>query len=124
MRQFSTGATRNDTANKPDYEGFESPLVIRAYGTFMQSHRNLPDGGVRDSDNWQRGIPLESYMKSAWRHFHEVWSLHRGYTAIDSDGHSIGVVEALCALRFNIQGYLHEVLKAEETETLKENGGK
>jgi len=106
LRRFSTGATRDTDTGKPDFEGFLSPLTLRRYGEYMHSHRVQPDGSVRDSDNWQRGIPLDAYMKSAFRHFLDAWSEHRGVKT------EAGLEESLCALIFNASGYLHEVLKA------------
>lgn len=72
----------------------------------MNKHRHQPDGSYREGDNWQHGIPLEAYMKSAWRHFIDVWKNHRGVKARE------GIVTALCAVLFNLMGYLHEYLKA------------
>jgi hypothetical protein len=64
------------------------------------------------SDNWQRGIPQEAYRKSMFRHFLDVWAIHRGYKRIDKiDGHTLTLKEALCALLFNVMGLLHEHLK-------------
>ena len=112
MRQFNTGATRDTDVGKNDYEGFLSPLVIETYGNYMTKHRTQVDGKLRDSDNWQKGLPKEAYMKSAWRHFLDVWFIHRGYKRIDKQtGKEITMEDALCALFFNIQGYLHEYLK-------------
>ncbi len=104
MRTFNTGATRDSDETKPDYEGFLSPLVIVRFGVYMNKHRVQADGGLRDSDNWQKGIPTDAYMKSAWRHFLDVWLAHRL-------GAGPGLEDALCALLFNVQGYLHELLK-------------
>jgi hypothetical protein len=104
MQTFETGATRSADEHKPDYEGFVSPLVIWRYGQYMLKHRVQDDGEVRDSDNWQLGIPLKKYMKSMWRHFLDVWLGHRGWSTEDME-------ESLCALYFNVQGYLHEYLK-------------
>jgi hypothetical protein len=73
----------------------------------MHSHRQQTDGKLRASDNWTKGIPRDVYMKSIWRHFLDVWLSHRGYPT------EAGLEEALCALLFNVQGYLHEVLKHE-----------
>ncbi len=103
MRTFLSGATRDTDADKPDYEGFLSPLVIERFGQYMTLHRTQADGTVRQSDNWQRGIPPDAYLKSAWRHFLDVWKAHRGYPAPDPE-------DALCALLFNVQGMLHELL--------------
>lgn len=108
VRKFNTGATRDTDIGKNDYEGFLSPLVIKRFGDYMSKHRVQSDGTLRDSDNWQKGIPKDAYMKSGWRHFIDWWQEHRGYKSKD------GIEEALCALMFNIMGYLHEYLKERE----------
>jgi len=108
MRTFESGATRNNEEGKYDYDGFFSPLVVERFGEYMNKHREQSDGNLRDSDNWQKGIPLTAYMKSSWRHFVDLWKEHRGYKTKD------GIEEALCALLFNIQGYLHEYLKSKQ----------
>ena len=105
MREFSTGATRDNEEGKYDYEGFYSPLVVKRFGQYMDKHRKQADGKLRDSDNWQKGIPKDAYIKSAWRHFMDLWLEHRGYKSRE------GIEDALCALLFNIQGYLFEILK-------------
>lgn len=108
MREFDTGATRDTEETKIDYEGFLSPLVIEAYGRYMDRHRRTPRG-LRDSDNWQKGIPLNEYMKSGFRHFHEWWSMHRKWKPDNIEN----AEEFICALLFNASGYLHERLVAE-----------
>jgi len=113
MRKFNTGATRDNDENKPDYEGFYCPLVVESYGRYMHQHRIQNDGKMRDSDNWQKGIPTDAYMKSMWRHFHKIWMLHRGYEAKDEKGHIVDLEKELNALQFNTQGYLHNLLKDE-----------
>lgn len=105
VRQFETGASRNSEHGKLDYEGFLSPLVIDRYAEYMQKHRVMSDGSFRASDNWQKGMSLDSYMKSGWRHFMDWWKEHRGYASRE------GLEDALCALIFNASGYLHEILK-------------
>lgn len=112
MRQFSTGATRNSDVGKNDYEGFYHPLVIEAFGDYMTKHRKQADGKLRDSDNWQKGIPKDAYMKSLWRHFLDMWFIHRGYERFDSiTGEKLTMKEVICAIIFNVQGYLFELLK-------------
>ena len=114
MRDFDGGATRDSCDDKYDYEGFLSPAVVEAYGEYMHHHRFQADGFVRDSDNWQKGIPFNVYIKSLWRHFFDLWAIHRGVKRIDkTDGHEITVKEACCAILFNTMGYLHETLKKE-----------
>jgi hypothetical protein len=107
MREFETGATRDDDTNKFDYEGFLSPLVMESYAAYMHKHRQQADGKLRASDNWQKGIPRDAYMKSAWRHFMDWWGEHRS-----GDDH-VKMEEAICALMFNAMGYLHTLIKEE-----------
>ena len=115
MREFDTGATRNNADHKPDYEGFLSPLFLESYAQYMHKHRFQADGKVRDSDNWQKGIPIPVYIKSAWRHFIDLWFLIRGHKryCLD-DKHELDIIEVCNALFFNIQGIAHETLKKSE----------
>jgi hypothetical protein len=111
MRKFETGATRDTEEGKLDYEGFLSPLVLRRFAEYMHKHRHQTDGALRESDNWQKGIPLNVYIKSAWRHFFEWWKYHRyGPEAAEN------VEESICALLFNAMGYLHELLNEERPD--------
>jgi hypothetical protein len=102
MRVFKTGATRDVDENKLDFEGFLSPLAIEAFAEYMHKNRLQADGKLRDSDNWQKGIPKDAYMKSMWRHFFTVWKNYRA---------GVDYKEDLCALMFNVQGLLHEEMK-------------
>ena len=107
VRTFDTGANRDTDEGKLDYEGFLSPLVLERYAQYLHGHRTLPDGTTRDSDNWQKGMPLVEYMKSAWRHFMVWWKMHRSQGEICTQDRE----DAICGLIFNASGYLHEVLK-------------
>ena len=111
IRTFDSGATRDTDTGKHDYEGFLSPLVIKRFAEYMTSHRHQADGKLRDSDNWQKGIPKKEYIKSLFRHFMDLWLGHRAteQTPFIKDK----MEEALCGILFNAQGYLHEVLKEE-----------
>jgi len=112
MRQFKTGATRDEDQDKLDYEGFLSPLVLERFAEYMHENRKMADGSLRASDNWQRGIPMDAYMKSLWRHFMDVWKMHREHPAVDrKTGRPIGLDEALCGVLFNAMGMLHELLR-------------
>lgn len=105
MRKFESGATRDTDEGKLDYEGFLSPVALEAFAQYMHKNRVQSDGQLRASDNWQKGIPRDAYMKSMFRHFMDVWMCHRDVAPADD------LAEALCALLFNVQGYLHEVRK-------------
>jgi len=118
-RTFDTGATRDTEMGKLDFEGFLSPLVLVRYAEYLDSHRTMKDGSIRESDNWQKGIPINVYMKSLHRHYMDMWLVHRRWTP----DHGAFMEDAMCAIMFNVMGYLHERLanklleaKADSTE--------
>lgn len=105
LRKFETGATRDTEEGKLDYEGFLSPLALRAVADYMERCRRLKDGVRRATDNWQLGIPPDAYIKSAYRHLHDWWLFHRGFQGRET------LRDALCGLAFNVLGRLHELEK-------------
>lgn len=108
FRTHTTGASRDLDDGKPDFEAMLSPLVMEAYGAYMTRKRRMADGTLREADNWQKGMPLEWFIKSGWRHMVDWWKHHR------KEGVTTEMVEdTLCALLFNASGYLHEHLKAQ-----------
>ena len=109
MRRFETGATRDDDTNKLDFEGFLHPAVLLAFASYMHRHRLQPDGSLRASDNWQKGIPPEAYMKSLLRHVMDAWLYMRGCG--DKARERVG--DALCAIIFNAHGLLYELMVRE-----------
>jgi hypothetical protein len=115
QREFDTGATRSSQAGRVDPEGFLSPLSIERYCQYLLKHQVQANGEIRESDNWQKGMPLASYVKGMWRHFLHFWTRHRGWEPMD-DKSAADIQEDLCAIIFNAQGYLHELLKEERAE--------
>jgi len=104
MRQFKSGATRDNDENKYDYEGFLSPLVLQSYGAYMHKHRKQANGKLRDSDNWQKGFGDKHFdvcMKSLWRHFMDMWLEHRGQKSRE------GIDDAIMGILFNTMAYAH-----------------
>lgn len=110
IRKFDTGATRNIDADREDPEGFLSPIVMDRFCEYMSKHRLQADGSLRESDNWQKGIPLKAYMKGLMRHVKHLWTRHRGFKVTDPKA-GVDIEEDLCAIIFNAQGYLHEIIK-------------
>jgi hypothetical protein len=110
LRGFDTGATRDTAEGKLDYEGFLSPAVLQQFARYMNMNRLQSDGKLRDSDNWQKGIPMDVYMKSGYRHFFEWWNIHRRWDK-GSRREDIDLVAGITGLMFNCMGYLHEWLK-------------
>jgi hypothetical protein len=115
IRTFSTGATRNTSVNKIDYEGFLHPSVLKRYAQYLAKHQLQADGKRRESDNWQKGIPKNVYMKSLWRHFMDMWSAHRGENVTNEE-----LEESICAVLFNAMGYLFEHLREDQPVTEEE----
>ena len=105
MRKFDSGATRDTDENKVDFEGYLNPLVLQRFGHYMLKHQLQADGQLRASDNWQKGMTKEVYIKSGLRHVHDWWMEHRGYTSRE------GLQDALCGVLFNVMGYLLEDLR-------------
>jgi hypothetical protein len=108
VRRFTSGAQRDDDSAKPEFGGFLSPLVLKAYGDYMHQHRTMRDGSRRGAADWKQGIPQRVYFESLLRHVMDVW--------FHLDGHPSEAREdlptALCAVLFNASGLLYETLKA------------
>jgi len=109
IRKFETGAIRDVDFDKLDYDGFLSPIAVRRFALYMHKHRTLKDGTLRDSDNWQKGIPKAQYRKSLFRHIIDAWTILRGWMVKTKEGEDIE--DLLCAIIFNSQGLLHEILR-------------
>lgn len=107
IRTFDTGATRSPLSDKLFYSRFMDSLVIKRYCEYLQKHRVQTDGNVREPDNWKQGIPTDSYMGSMHRHFMDVWLHSQGHAREMSED----IETALCALLFNVQGMLFELLR-------------
>ncbi len=105
-RTFETGATRDTDEGKFDYEAFNAPIVERTYASYMHDNRKQVDGQLRDGDNWQNGMPRRQYMKSLIRHVFDLWYLWR-----NAPSDTKAIVTLLCAIRFNVNGLLFEILR-------------
>jgi hypothetical protein len=125
VREFVTGANRDRVEGKLDFLGFVSSKAERRFAAYMNKNRRLADGSLRLSDNWKRGIPLSVYAESLVRHAQEFRELVND--AVDATGiesaaniHNapvdhpalLAIDEAACGLYFNVQGWLHERVKA------------
>lgn len=106
-RVFDTGASRDADVHKLDFDGTLSPQVLERYAQYLLDHQVMADGSRRPMDNWQKGIPMASYVKSAWRHFIEWWKWTRSPQIANKV-----IEEAACGILFNVMGWLHEHLKA------------
>src|SRR3990167_3997901 len=111
IRQFKSGATRDTDSGKLDWEGFISPSAMLLFAEYMHKHRVQADGSLRDSDNWQKGIPRLQYMKSLVRHVWDLWLTWRV-----EPGDEMQLTDLLCAVLFNVQGMLHEIIMGRDVE--------
>jgi hypothetical protein len=114
IRKYATGANRDSDTGKLKYGGFTSALTEKRFAQYMHEHRLQKDGTLRAPDNWKHGIPLEDYYDSLVRHAQDFRLHHEGFAdeAVESNLESV-----LCAILFNAQGYLFELLKAKRNRT-------
>lgn len=110
IRQFSTGATRDTDENKLEPWGFTSALVEKRFSEYMHKHREQTDGKLRDSDNWKKGIPLDAYYHSLSRH---ILDLRLLWEQFPEEAVAVDITEALCAVKFNVDGLLYEFARME-----------
>lgn len=115
MTTYTTGATRNDHDEAIVPHLFNSALVDRRFATYMHEHRKQADGSLRPGDNWKNGIPRDDYMASIARHYLDLCEIHERNSdgIIDRDYGFVTMQDVLCALRFNINGMLYELIKAD-----------
>ena len=113
LRTFLSGATRSPDEGRDDPEGYLYPLVIDRFNEYMTKHRVQSDGSLRDSDNWQKGMPRAAWMKGLLRHVLHLWTRHRGFPVRD-EGAAANAEEDCCAIIFGAQGYLLELLRGRE----------
>ena len=106
LTTFETGATRGTSEGKIDLEGAFSVLAFERYGEYMLEHQTQSDGKPRESDNWQKGFPKSSLMKSLLRHVVLLWKIHRGFRVTGQKE----LEDTLCAIIFNAQNFLHVTL--------------
>lgn len=105
MREFNTGATRNDNSNQLDLEAYIHPLLLTTFGKYMFKHAKQADGTMRAGDNWQKGMPISSYIESKVRHDTDVWLEFRDCDSRD------GIMEGLCGSFFNLQGIIVKLVQ-------------
>ena len=110
IRQFDTGANRDTADGKLEYIGFICPVAMKRFAQYMHANRTLKDGTLRESNNWKKGIPIEVYWQSLGRHFFEAWRWHDSQDSQTADIDPVGLEDTLCAIMFNVQGLLRELL--------------
>jgi hypothetical protein len=91
--------------------------VEERFCEYMLKHQYQTDGTKRTSDNWQKGMPKDTYMQGLKRHVLHLWTRHRGYLVLD-DHAGPNIEEDLCAIMFNVQGYLHTLLAERQSKVM------
>jgi len=120
MERFNSGATRSNTDERNDPEGFMSALAIERYCEYMTKHRKQADGTIRDSDNWQKGMPFGRALKRMWRHLMHLWIRHRGFNPSDQYA-AVDMEEDLCAIMFNTNVMLHQLVKKRHEDQIEKD---
>lgn len=108
MRTFKTGATRDDNTHKLNYVQGLSAQVQQRYLEYLSAHRLQKDGSLRDWDNWKRGIDPVTYRESLLRHANDAVRASMGLPVPEN----ASLEDLLCAIRFNADGWLFELLAA------------
>ncbi len=97
IREFSTGAIRDNEDGKEDYIETISWTAFKRFAKYMTSKKSRYGSG-----NFKKGIPIESYEKSLVRHLQKyLANKYEGGTIEKDEDH-------LSAMLFNIFGIIHE----------------
>lgn len=115
MREFETGAVRDNDDGKLNFEGALSPQVLWAFTAYMASHSKMKDGTIRSAGNWKKGFPDDVLMECLMRHVFDLWMLYEGETPVrPEDGHEVDWNDALGGAMFNLQAIWHKKLTGGE----------
>lgn len=97
VRKFESGAIRDNDDTKEDYIETFSWTAQKRYAQYMTGKKARYGAG-----NFKKGIPIESYEQSLVRHLQKY--LENKY----EDGTEEKEDDHLAAMRFNIDGIMHE----------------
>lgn len=117
VRHFESGANRDTEAGKIDFAGALAPEVLAAFGRYMHSHRELPDGTVRSAGNWKHGFPRDVILRSLLRHVMDLWLIEEtGKSVRPETGEPVDIDDALGGVLFNVQALWLETLRSRQLE--------
>lgn len=106
IREFSTGAIRDNDDTKEDYIETISWSAFKRYAQYMTGKKSKYGQG-----NFKKGIPIESYEQSLVRHIQK-------YMANKYEGGDVEKDEDhLSAILFNVFGIMHEELRQAHTKS-------
>ena len=113
IRKFESGASRDTNENKLEIARFLSPEVLERFCEYMNHHRTMRDGSLREPDNWKNlfGENHEQVcLDSMARHFFAYWK--NCYTTKDNAQKE----EELCGIIFNAMASLYAILKVDQNK--------
>ena len=99
----------------------ESALVRRIMAEYMHKNRFMPDGSMREADNWKFGFGLDVVHKSLRGHFQDLAEIMEGHKVVEK-GKEITPFDALCGVKFNLEVIMHELMKDWTIERLYTDG--
>lgn len=131
VRKLKSGAIRDTDNGKFEYLGFMHPLNDYSFAKYMHNHRSMPDGTMRDSNNWWGGFGLDICMHSLVRHVEDLKLIYSGfyvyekregdkaerivlterYKKLPKNHIEITVEECCNAIRFNSEAFKLETIK-------------
>lgn len=97
ITQFDTGAVRDSQEGKVDFVETISFTAHERFARYMTGKKKKYGQG-----NFKKGIPIESYEKSLLRH------LDKYFRNKYENGNDEPNEDHLAAMRFNIDGIMHE----------------
>ena len=101
ITKFKSGAIRDTQEGKTDYVETISFSAHRRFAIYMTEKKKKYGVG-----NFKKGIPIESYEKSLWRHVMIYFgNKYEGWNFEPDEDH-------LAAIRFNNDGIMHEEERA------------
>ena len=103
---FATGAQRDTQDGKPNFYECMSPFAYWRYGLYMDKA-----SAKYGPDNWTKGIPIESYIKSLERHLVKLKAELKYGIELEPG------IDHAAAIMFNIMGLMHEQEMAKRKDT-------
>ena len=83
IRKFEGRAIRDTSDGKIEWFGVTHPAVEMSFGKFMDNHRYMPNGDIRESDNWWDGWDKIVSLQSMLRHVKDLEMIEAGYIAFE-----------------------------------------
>ena len=88
---------RESKAEKLNHLSYTTPHNLERYARHMKKGEK-----AHGRSNWKKGgYPKIEYLESMQRHLNELW-------AENEAGHRLTDNDPAAALRFNVEGYMHE----------------